>query len=66
MTRKQKERARFKEENERWRSCTRKQKYATELEALGAAKWSNHYNRCEIGFTAYSCKHCGKFHLSSN
>lgn len=50
----------------RWKECGRKQRYASEEEArrmMGHAR--KHRYEASRDLRAYSCRHCGGFHLTS-
>ncbi len=66
MNRKEHEQAKEQEQAHRSRSCLSKQKYNSESEAIYAGQARNFCNRTEVTLSAYECKYCGGFHLTSN
>ena len=47
------------------KACTHKKAYNSEIEALSWGRFANERYNNNVEYSAYACKYCGKWHLTS-
>jgi hypothetical protein len=65
MSKRRRREIQIADDQRRYRMCSTKKGWKTEIEALAWGKISNDINHMDRHFRAYYCDYCYKFHLTT-